>query len=158
MPVVPATVTMLPDATGGRRGDPAIADIDLGGGDIALVGLDDALVLLDQLRLIVGLLPRDRVLRRQGLIALQIDLRLFQQGLVLPQGPLGLGEDGLVGCGIDLGEHGARPHVGALRRDKFQLAGDLGVDGHRLPGLGRADGGDHHGYVLDRRLGRGHGN
>jgi hypothetical protein len=74
-----------------RRGDPAIAHVDLCGLHGALVGEDGPLLLLDGGGLVLGSLPGDRVLCDQGLEADEVAIGPFERGLVALQRALGLG-------------------------------------------------------------------
>ncbi len=87
-------------------------------------------VLLDQECLIVGLLARDRILRQQPLIALEVRLRLRQQPLIVRKLALGLGLGNFIGARIDLRQEVAL--VDQLPFGEFdvdQLAADLGLHG-----------------------------
>ena len=70
------------DAARHRRRDARVDQVELEGIDVRLVRLHRAFVLLDERRLRVDLLARDRVLREQRLIALQVEPRGLQQRLV----------------------------------------------------------------------------
>ena len=74
-----------PDPPGDRRDDAAIGQVELLRVDLRLVGLHRRLVLRDQRDLRVAGLLRDRVLRDQRVVALQVELGVFQQRLVLGQ-------------------------------------------------------------------------
>ena len=72
-----------PDAAGHRRDDVAIDDVELLLIDLRLVELHRALVLLHDVDLILVLLAGDRILLGQFLVALEIDLRLREQALIV---------------------------------------------------------------------------
>jgi len=97
---------------------------------LRLVEFHGAFVLLDQVGLIVGLLARDRILRQQPLIALEIGLCLRQQPLIVRELALGLGLGDFIGAGIDLCQEVALVDQLAFgERDFGQLAADLGLHG-----------------------------
>jgi hypothetical protein len=85
------------DAAVQWRQDMAILQIYLGGFDQPLVSFNRALVLCDQGNLRVERLMRYGILRRQVLIANQIDLSTFQEGFVARKLPLGLRQGSFVG-------------------------------------------------------------
>src|SRR5439155_23248643 len=74
-----------PDAAGDRRDDTAIGQVQLLGVDLRLIGLHDRRLLLHRRRLSIQGLAGDRVLCDERLIALQIDLGVFQRRLILGQ-------------------------------------------------------------------------
>ena len=115
-----------PDAAGDRRDDAAIGQVELLGVDLRLIGFDRRLVLRDQRNLRVTGLLGDRVLRDQGVVALQIHLRVLQQRLIFGQLGLGLFERHLVGARVDLGEKIALvDHLAFLEGDLHQITADL---------------------------------
>ena len=71
------------DAAGERRDDPRVGDVELGGVDLRLVDDQRGLVLAHQRLLGVELLAGDRILRDQLLVALEVDLGVLEQRLVL---------------------------------------------------------------------------
>ena len=86
-----------------------------------------ASILRDQRNLRVPCLLSDRVLCNQGVVALQIHFRVFQQRLVFGQLGLGLFERHLVGARVDLGEEIALvDQLAFLETDFHQIAVDLG--------------------------------
>ncbi len=87
--------------------------------DLRLVGNDVRLVLGDEVDLGVELLARDRVGLREVLIALEIDLRGFEQRLVARERALRIGERQFVGTRVDFGEEIA------LLDDLAFLVGDV---------------------------------
>ena len=125
-----------PDAAGDRRDDAAIGQVQLLGVDLGLIGLHDRRLLLHRRRLGVEGLARDRVLCDERLVALQIDLGVFQRGLILRQLRLGLSQRDLVGPRVDLGEEIALvDHLAFLEGDLDELPVDLRLDGdHRERG------------------------
>jgi hypothetical protein len=70
-----------------------------------LIGLDRRLVLAHERLLRVDLLLGDRVLREQRLVALEVDLRVGEQRLVLRHLALRLAELHLERARVDVGEH-----------------------------------------------------
>ena len=74
-----------PYAAGDRRNDVAISKIDLLGLDRTLVACHQALILVHQEQLILGLLPGDAVLPVELCVALGIASGLGQQRLVTAQ-------------------------------------------------------------------------
>ena len=68
-----------------RRDDIGVAEIELGAFDETLVELDGPFVLMDDIGLVLGLLAGDRVLRRELLIAREIDPVLVEDGLIAQQ-------------------------------------------------------------------------
>ena len=114
-----------------RRDDAGIDEVELGVVDQRLVGDDWRLVLAHQRGLGVVLLAGDRILRDQRLVALQVDLGVLEQRLVLGQRALRLLQRHVVGPRIDHREEVAlldRLAFGELDLD--ELAGDLRLDGH----------------------------
>ncbi len=143
-----------PDPPGDRGGDVAIVDVQPGVGDGGLVGLDHALVLLDQGRLGVDLLLGDGVLGRQGAVTLQVQPRIGQGRLVLQQLALRLLQGDHIGPVVDLGQALARPdHLAFLEVDPHQIAGDARLHDHAGRGGHRAQGGELDGHVVLLRRG-----
>ena len=84
----------------------------------------------DQRNLGVQRLVRHGILRRQALVAGEIDLRALQQGLVARELSALLRERCFIGPRIDLGEQVAfLDLVAFLEDDANQIAADLGSDG-----------------------------
>ncbi len=103
----------------------AVGELQLRVVDRRLVGLDRALVLADERLLRVDLLLRDRVLGKQRAIALEIDLRVLEQRLVLRHLPLRLPELDLERPRVDLGQQVAGLHdLALLERDLHELPVD----------------------------------
>ena len=130
-------------------GDAGVAQLQLGGIDLGLVGGYRAFQLADQSFLGVYLLGCDRILGEQVLVALQIELGIFELGLVALQVALGLGQRGLVTAGINFSQ----------QLPGLDLITFLELDGQQLPaGLGPhhgggtrahgADGADHDAHIL----------
>lgn len=65
-----------------RRGQPRIAQLQLGVIDLGLVHFHETLILLDLRFLGHGLLRGNRILFKQGLVTGMIDLGIFQQGFI----------------------------------------------------------------------------
>src|SRR4029450_3431395 len=82
--------------------------------DLTLVGLDRALILAHERLLRVDLLLRDRILRQQRTIALEIDLGIREKRLVLGHLPLCVRQLYLERPRIDLGQQIALLHGVAL--------------------------------------------
>ncbi len=119
------------DAARHRRCDARVRQLHPGVVGVALVELDRALVLAHQRGLRVHLLLGDGVLRHQGLVALQIQPGVLQQRGVARELALGLGELGLVGAGVDLGQQVAGLDGLALGEGQaHELAVDTCLDGH----------------------------
>ena len=97
----------------------------------------------------VHLLGCDRILGEQVLVALQIELGIFELRLVALQVALGLGQRGLVTAGVNFSQHLPGLDLIALPElDGQQLAAGLGPHhsgGTRAHG---ADGADHHAHIL----------
>ncbi|OIQ74046.1 hypothetical protein GALL_443110 [mine drainage metagenome] len=105
------------------------------------VGFDGALVLRDECDLGIQRLARHGILRRQALVAGQIDLSAFQHGFVARELPLGLRQGGFIRPRIDLREQIALLDLVAfLEVDLHQIAADLGSDGHGRQRSHRAEG------------------
>ena len=111
--------------------------------DLRLIEFHHALVLLDDVDLILVLLARDRILLGQLLVARQVDLRLRQQALIAGQLAFELGLLELVGPRVDL-----RQEIAFLDDLPFgeshvdELAVDLGLHGDgcdRCHGAERVD-------------------
>ena len=82
------------------------------------------------------LLGRDGVLRRQRLVAAQVDPGIGQGGAVAGQLALGLGQRRLIGARIDLGQQLALLHRRADIDIPFlHIAADLGIDRRAGEGL-----------------------
>ena len=92
------------DAAVERRHDTAVSEVDLGGFHRRLVGFYRALILGDQSDLRIQRLVRHGVLRRQSLVARQVDLRALEHGLVARQLPLGLRQGCFIWPRIDFRE------------------------------------------------------
>ena len=128
------------DAAGDRRSDAAVVDVGRGGVDLTLVELDGPLVLLDERRLLVEHLLRDRILAPETLVAREVDLRLRQERLVARELPLGLQQLGLERARVDLGEQVAFPNDLAFGvEDSHQLPVHAGMDRVRVDGGDRAE-------------------
>ena len=91
------------DATGDRRRDPAVRELQLDRVDLPHVHLDGRFGLVDDHLLRVELLPGDHFQLSQPLIALEIEARVREIGLIARELPFRLRELRLEGAGIDLG-------------------------------------------------------
>ena len=135
-----------------RRNEVCIAEIELGGLCIGLVEADRALVLVDDIDLILGLLTRDRVLLSQFLVTFEIYAILVEHGLIARELAAILIERCLIGARVNLGAHLSRAHLGiVITINILNDAGDVGADNnsqHRIDGPrgGRSTG---DGAVLD---------
>ena len=117
------------DAAGDRGDHARIRELQLRVVDVALVGLHRGLVLAHERLLRVDLLLRNRILREQRAIALDVDARVFEQRLVARQLSAGERELHLEGTRIDLGEEIALlHHLALLEGDLHQLAVDAAPD------------------------------
>ena len=115
-----------PDPAAHRRHDVAIGDVELRGIDLRLVGEDVRLILGDQVGLGVELLARYRVGLGEVLIALEIDLRGFEQRLVARKRALRIGERQFVGARVDFRQEIALLDDLAFRvSDVDEIAADL---------------------------------
>jgi hypothetical protein len=103
-----------------RRRDPAIAELQARVVDLALVGLHDALVLADERFLRVELPSGDRALRSEPAIALEVDARVLEQGLVPRHLSLGLRELDLKRARVDLGQEVAAANELSLREEDLR--------------------------------------
>ena len=91
-------------------------------------------------------------------VASEIALRLGEQGLILGQLPLRLGERRLIGLRIDLGEEVALlDRSGPPQIPPPQLASDLGADGDGLEGRDRSERVDGDRHVAERHRRDAHG-
>ena len=98
--------------------------------DLRLIELHRALVLLDDVDLILVLLARDRILLGQFLVARHVDLRLRKQALIAGQLAFELGLLKLVGPRVDLREEIAfLDHLPFGESHFGELAVDLGLHG-----------------------------
>ena len=79
-----------PDAAADRRRDARVREVEPRGVDLSLIGLEHAFALRDGRGLRVELLLRNRVLRRENPVALEVQLRVPEGGLVLRLLPFGL--------------------------------------------------------------------
>jgi len=110
----------------------AIDEVQLLRIDLRLVDLDLAGVLLDEGRLRVELLRRDRVLRDELPVPREIELRIRQRRLILGELALRLFERGLIRPRVDLREEIALlDDLPFLKPNLLQLAGDLRLHRHR---------------------------
>src|SRR5664280_239099 len=100
-----------PGAAADRGRDARIREVEPSGVDLSLIGLERALALRDGRGLRVELLLRNGVLRRENPIALEVQLRVLQDGFVLGELPRGLFELHLERTRVDLGQKVALPHV-----------------------------------------------
>ena len=117
------------DPAADRRDDARIGELQPGIVDRALVGLDGPLKLANQRRLRVDLLLGDRILREQRLVALEIDLRVFQLRLVARHLSVRLRQHHFERPRIDLREQVARLDILALAEgDAHQLSVDASAD------------------------------
>ncbi len=122
--------------------------------DVRLVEHDLRAVLGHRRDLVVAGLGRDRLLCREGRVALQIDLGADERGLILGKLRLIHLERDLVGARIDLGEKIALLHdLAFLEPDLDQLAADLRLHRDRRQRRDRAERrqGDRHVAGRDRR-------
>jgi hypothetical protein len=135
---------------GDRCDDLGVGQDGAGVVDRRLVELDLRLELTDQRPLGVELLLVDGVGRRQAGVAVQIEPGIGKLRFVLGLLGDGLVECGLVGRGIDLGEHISRGHVLPFRE---RYVDDFAVDlrAHRH-GVERFRGA--HAVEIDRNIGR----
>ncbi len=137
---------------GNRRDDVTIGKIELRGLDVGLIERDCALVLLDDIDLILGLLLGDRVLLRQNLITREIDLCFRQHALVVGQLRLLDVKRRLIGTGVDEEELLTLFHVLAGRElDLYDRPVDLGLHRDVVDRLDRADGIYDLGHILALR-------
>src|SRR5215471_2153254 len=119
-----------------RRSDRRVAELGLRSDDRRLIALDLRLDLSHQRALCVQLLARREVLRGESAVALQVELRIGEVGLILGLSGNRLIEHGLVGTGIDLREKISGLDLLTLgERDPDELAVDLGPDRHGVEGL-----------------------
>ncbi len=133
----------------------AVGQVQLGAVHGTLVVRDRALVLLDQIDLILDLLARYAVLAIKRLVARVVRTRLGQQPHVVRQRALCLFQRHLIGARVDLGQEVAFLHHLALGEgDLLQLTVDLRFDGDRRQRGHRAETGQDH-IEITRRDGRG---
>ncbi len=100
--------------------------------DARPVGHDRGFILAHEGRLGIEGLPRDRILRNQGPVALEVEVGVLQQRLVLLQRAGGLLQGDLVGPRINHGQQITLLDELALGEgDLDELARDLGFNGHR---------------------------
>ena len=113
-----------------RRDDVTVGQIELCGIDLALIGQHRADVLRDERFLRRELLLRDRILREQRLITIQVDAGIGEQRLVALQCALRLLERHLVGTWIDLNQGIARlDRLTLLEMNLHDLTTDLALHG-----------------------------
>ena len=128
------------DAAPDRRGHAGIGELQPGAVDRALVRLHRPFVLAHQRLLRVDLLLRDRILREERAVALEVELRVPQQCLVLGHLPRGLRQLHLEGTWVDLGQQVAGLHdLPLLERDAHQLAVDARLDDDHVARRDRAE-------------------
>ncbi len=99
-----------PGAAADGRRDARVCQVQPRGVDLPLIGLEDRLALRDGRGLRIELLLRNRVLRRENLIALEVQPRVPEDGLVLRLLPFGLRELHLERARVDLGQKVALLH------------------------------------------------
>ena len=133
-------------------GDAGVGEVDAGGLDGGLIGLDGAggLALVRDLELL-GLLADDAGLVEGG-VALGLGLGVPEVGLILGEGADGLIERGLVGAGVDLEQELALADgLTLFEVDLQELAVDPGVDGDGVVGGDGAECGeeDRDGHLAD---------
>src|ERR1043165_5091196 len=117
------------NASGNRRRDAGIADVDFRSVDLSLIDLHDAFVLMDRGDLRVELLFRNRVFTVGQLITIEIDVRVFEQRLVTQWLSLCLFELRLKRTRIDLREQVALlDHLTLAVVDADQLTVDATLD------------------------------
>ena len=130
-----------PDAAVDRRSDGAVAQLHLREIDLRLIGVHGTPILLDERRLSIELLVSHRILGDQTVIALQIELRILEQRLILDFHRLRLRERRRIGTRIDFGDD--VPGVDLLALGEIHLE-DLAVhpalDQNAIEGLHRAQG------------------
>src|SRR5262249_50800176 len=120
--------------------------------DQTLVLFHRADILLHDENLILGLLPRDRILLGQRLIALLIHLRLRKQSLIARQLAFVLLLQIFVWPGIDLREKITLLDQLAFGESNFgQLAVDLGLHGHSSERRHRAELIEDDAHIAERR-------
>ena len=129
-----------PGAAGDRRDDARVGELEANAVDLPLVGLDGRRELGDRGGLGVHLLLRDEAALDQGAVALEIHARVGQRGRVLGELRFRLGELGLEGAGIDLGQQIARPHdLALLEQRPHELAVHPAADRDDTEGGDRAE-------------------
>src|SRR6202034_2029146 len=144
--------------SGNRCDDVTIGKIELRGLDVGLIERDCALVLLNDVDLILGLLLGDRVLLRQNLITREIDLRLRQYALVVRQLRLLDVKSCLIGTRVDEEQLLTLLHI--LTRRELNLDDrsiDLRLHRDVIDRLDRADSVDDLRHILTLRQCGGHG-
>ena len=137
-----------PGPAGDRGEDAAVGELEADGVDVALVGLDGRRDLRHGGGLGVELLLRDEAALDQGLVALEIEARVAERGLVLGELALDLHELGLEGPRVDLGQHVAGlDDLAFLEGGPHELAVDPAADRHRVQRGDRAEAGQVDGQV-----------
>ena len=131
---------------GGR--DPGIAQLQLGRIDLTLIGRHRTLQLAHQRGLGIDLLAGNRVLGLQFLVALQIELRILELGLIACQRALHLRQRGSKAARVDLGQQLAGLDLVPLLEVQLeQLARNLGAHHGRGTCIHGADGAHEHAHV-----------
>jgi hypothetical protein len=119
----------------------AVAQLHLRKIDLRLIGVHGTPILLDERRLSIELLVSHRILGDQTVIALEIELRIIEQRLILDFHRLRLRERRRIGTRINLGDD--VPGVDLLALGEIHLE-DLAVhpalDQNAIEGLHRAQG------------------
>jgi hypothetical protein len=145
---VPRVDEPQPGPAGDRREDAAVGELEADGVDVALVGLDGRRDLRHAGRLGVELLLGDEAALDQGPVALEVEARVAERGLVLRELALDLHELGLEGPRIDLGQHVAGlDDLAFLEGGPHELAVDPAADRHRVQRGDRAEAGQVDGEV-----------
>ena len=140
-----------------RRGDTRVAQLQLRIVDQSLIRLNRALVLPYQRLLRVELLPGDRILLKQQLVAHKVDLRIGQQRLVPRHLALGLCQLHLEGPRVYFRQQLAGLHHLAFAKQYLhQLAVDTAAYRHRVQRHRRAKPVQIHADVAGARRCRNH--
>jgi hypothetical protein len=141
--LLPASIVRTPVRPAIGECDRGVTKLNRGVVDLRLIVVDRRDVLRNQRDLRVALLRRDRFLRGQPLVALQIEPGIGEQRFVARLGSEDLVKLCLIGTGVDLGEQIAGLHVLTLDEDDFvQGSVDANPDGHGVIGLNRAEPGE----------------
>src|SRR5919109_3356387 len=122
-----------PNPAADRRGNATVNELQFGVFDLSLISFYGALVLAHECLLRIQLLLGDGVLLVKRLVALQIELRVFEQRLVARHLTLCFGELHLERARVDFGEQiSSFNDLAFLEAHAHELTLDTGFDGNSI--------------------------
>jgi len=140
------------DASRDRRRDSGVGEIQPGAVDLTLIGSERARGLIGRRSLRVELLPGQNPLCDEILVAIEVELRVLQRGLIFGGLPFRLGELHLERPRIELGEQVTFVDDLTFReRHLGELSIDAASHRHRIQRRGRANAGQVDAHVAAPR-------